>query len=142
MEGGYSMTVARARIFRTVSVVVAGIALIGAAGALLGACGSDDDETTAPTTTATTGATGTEGAELPADAANAFIENCEDSARRSAPPGTDASSISSYCQCALDTLSEDLSLEEISELGQKAAETGEAPKDFERAAKECRDEIE
>jgi hypothetical protein len=119
----------------------AAIALIAAAGLLLGACGSDDDETTPPTATATTGAT-TAGAELPADAENAFIENCEESARRSAPPGTDESGISSYCQCALDSLSEDLSLEEISQLGQQAAETGVAPKEFKRAAEECRDEIE
>ena len=119
----------------------AAIALIVAAGLLLGACGSDDDETTPPTTTATTGAT-TEGAELPDDAENAFIENCEESARRTAPPGTDESGISSYCQCALDSLSEDLSLEQISELGQQAAETGEAPKEFKRAAAECRNEIE
>ena len=135
------MTAGRARIFRTVPAVVAGIALIVAAGLLLGACGSDDDETTAGTTTATTGAT-TEGAELPDDAENAFIENCEESARRSAPPGTDESGISSYCQCALDSLSEDLSLEEISQLGQQAAGTGVAPKAFKRAAGECRDEIE
>jgi hypothetical protein len=136
------MTAGRARIFRTVPAVVAGITLIAAAGILLGACGSDDDETTAGTATATTGATGPEGAELPADAENAFIENCEESARRSAPPGTDESGISSYCQCALDSLSEDLSLEEISQLGQQAAETGVAPKEFKRAADECRDEIE
>jgi hypothetical protein len=117
------------------------IALIAAAGLLLGACGGDDDETTAPAATATTGATGTAGDELTADAENAFIENCEDSARRTAPPGTDESDISSYCHCALDRLSKDLSLEQISELGEEAAETGEAPKEFERAAEKCRDEI-
>jgi len=125
------MTTSRAPIGRGILSVLAALALIVAAGALLGACGGDDDEdTTAATTTAPAtevGATGAAGAELPEDAADAFIGNCERSARRSASPGTDESAIAAYCECALDELSKDLSLDEISRFGQEAAETGTLP---------------
>jgi hypothetical protein len=137
------MTTSRASIGRAALSALAGLAMIVAAAALLGACGGDDEDTTAATTTAaTTAATGAAGAELPEDATDAFIENCERSARRSVATGTGESAIANYCRCALDRLSEELSLEEISRLGQEAAETGTLPGEFEQVAEECRAEIE
>ena len=124
-----------------VSSLAAASVLTLAAGVALAACGGDDEETTTPAT-ATTVAEGTTGAEIPEEATDAFVQNCEESARRSAPPGTDADEITSYCECTLEELSGDLSLEMISELGQEAAETGVVPGRFERAAEECRSELE
>ena len=137
------MTTSRGPIGRAGLSALAALAMILVGGTLLGGCGGDDDDTTAATTTpAATGATGVAGAELPEDAANAFIDNCERSARRRAPSGTDESAIAAYCECALDELSRDLSLDEISRLGQEAVETGALPEEFEQVADGCRSEIE